>query len=204
LKKIEQKRFRVSAVVTSIDKDLGDPMAQAQGVACLGLVAPKVFVTGTIQPPEFPGVRWDKTASTPPVRRMLSAYLGSFSGNEVVMLTNPSVSVNPDGVQLLLEKIVAERLQMAWGASIGSDSYLMSAQVASHLWADIPENLLISGEWSKFVNDWMFRLLRHRYLDGKSYRAVTSTYIESSITHPSEAPQPSRRSKQVVKKVVRA
>jgi hypothetical protein len=199
--RIIKKEIKLGSVITTLDPNLSlDLDIQLDSILNLSSAAPRVYVSGPLPPPERPGVKWDKTPSSALLSRALANYMGQFGGHELCMLAEPSIFVNKEGLQKLLDYAAKEKVMLTWGAFMPG-AFILTAQLIAYLQARIGSETF-ANDWRPIVHKWAAGELRHRYFDGNEFGATS--FIPKAIDPMKLAPIPEEKpakKKSVVRKV---
>lgn len=195
---IRFKRPKIGTVLTTISPFLTpDVEDQKKIILEWSKIVPRVLVIGDIEPLKADGVRHVKAPRT--INNLIATYAQSIPGLEGVVLTNPNVVLDADGLQDLAKYVESERMELTWGTSQGK-TFFMSSQIAAHLLNDLPSNTLFNSDWQGWLDAWLRRMLRQRYIDVSKMSLIkTSTPDHKHEVIP--PPPPAKRKKPTVRKV---
>lgn len=195
---IRHKRPKIGTVLSTISPAISlDLDGQKNTVLAWSKVVPKVMIIGEVEPLKADGVRHVKAKAT--INNLLATYAQSIPGLEGVCLTNPTVEIDGDAVQDLAKYIEAERMELTWGCVSGK-TFFMSSTVATHLLNDLPFNTTFNSDWQPWVDAWMKRLLRQRYIDVSQFKLVKSSEPEGKA-ESLPPPTPPKKKKPTVRRV---
>lgn len=146
----------------------------------------KVFVHGDVIPPSKDGVKWYQSSSNPTILSVLTKYIGSIPGNEILVIAAPNVQINQS--QDLINFVSASRMELSWAAKVPGRGFVMTSSVAAHLLNVIPSNMTFDMDWYGLIDAWLKRnMLSHRYFDAERFRVLATP---EPIKAPVETEQP--------------
>lgn len=182
---IKYRRPKIGTVLSTISPNLPYSIEdQKNAVSSWSKLVPKVMIIGDLVPPKADGVRHVNVRPT--LNNLLGTYAQSMPGLEGVCITNPNVELDEDGLKNLVDYITSQRMELNWGCVSGR-TFFMSSQIAAHLVTDLPANIFFHNEWQPWMDNWMRRLLRNRYLDASKFNLVKLSIPEAK---PEQLPPP--------------
>ncbi len=142
----------------------------------------KLFVGGReYTPPTADGMRYFKTNGPVTIKELISKYLSSIPGYDIVMIAKPDFILNDP--KELLAFIDKEKYGMTWGC-YAPHLFIFSSQLAAHLLSDMPSGITFVGdEWKKWLTDYATSMMRHRFFDASQYNLTTPLY-NNPVTTP--------------------
>lgn len=161
----------------------------------------KVFVHGDVIPPSKDGIRWYQSSSNPTVLSVLTKYIGSIPGNEVLVIAAPNVQISQS--QELMNFVAASRMELSWAAKVPGRGFVMTSSVAAHLLNVIPSNMTFDMDWYGLIDAWLKRnMLSHRYFDAERFRVLTLPEPVAALAEeqqpaaePTKEPNPKKKKK---------
>lgn len=149
-------------------------------------VAPRVYITSKLQPPQKFGLFWNKLkpdAKPQCLDDLLRKYMLRIPGNEVCIIASPDVELGGN-IKGLLEEVDSKRLHNAWAAfDKGTESpetpiaFVLTANIIAQMMIHVPMGLSLSeSEWRRWLHAWLgMHTLRPRYFEATSYGIAKSS-----------------------------
>jgi hypothetical protein len=198
---LRYKRPKIGTVLSTINPLLPYALEdQKNTVLSWSKLVPKVMIIGDVEPLKSDGVRHVKVRPT--LNNLIATYAQSMPGLEGVCITNPNVEFDEEGVKQLVEYIASERMELNWGCVSGR-TFFMSSQIAAHLVNDLPIGTGFNSEWQPWLDNWMRRLLRQRYLDVSKFNLVKQSIPEAKQETLPPPPPPVKKKSPVRKLKIR-
>lgn len=191
------KKTKVGCAILSTNVNAPDDV-KAVSIGSIANVAPRLMVFGPTEPAKYDGLRWIKGDASYTIKNAIANYMREFRGYEVVLMCNPTLEFNKEGMDSLLKFLDAQKMDMSWATYSGTghdpDLFIFSSHILAHIVNDIPDKMLFTDNWQAWMNDWCKKMLRHRYFDGNEYK------ISSVIVPPQKQVEPEVSKKKVAKR----
>ncbi len=187
----QSRKAKISSAITASGTGLaiGSTPEQMAFVSQWADSVSKVYVHGDVIPPSKDGIKWFQSSTNPTVLSVLTKYIGSIPGNEVLVLAAPNVEINQS--QEMMNFVSASRMELSWAARVPNKGFVMTSSVAAHLLNQIPSNMTFDMDWYGLIDAWLKKnMLSHRYFDAERFRVLTTPVPVVAAPEPTPAAAP--------------
>ena len=166
---------------------------EMERVASWVAVAPRVYISSKLQPPQKFGLFWHKVkpdAKPLCLDDVLRQYMLRIPGTEICIIASPDVELGGD-IKGLLAEVDAKRLHNAWAAfdkgpecSETPIAFVLTANIIAQMMIHVPMGLNLSeSEWRRWLHAWLGKhTLRPRYFEATKY--AIAKYPPKPVENP--------------------